>query len=111
MRNFQASAVERRITIEKDFASQPMEAGWASEAIFFIWVEEMEGGDTMLQASVQISPDGINWIDEGSCSPGIRQPGYYFVRASQFGNWLRLNGIVTGTNARVKLSIHLHLKE
>ena len=41
MRNFHASAVERRVKFNKEFSSHPMEAGWAGEAIFFLIVEEI----------------------------------------------------------------------
>ena len=110
MKNFQASAVERRIVVNNDFASHPMEAGWASEAIFFLIVEEIEGTNTELIVSVQISSDGINWIDEGSTFPTINKPGHYFAKVSCFGNWLRINANLKGSNPQVKVSVHLHLK-
>jgi hypothetical protein len=109
MKNFQASAVERRIIVNNDFASHPMEAGWASEAIFFLIVEEMSD-NTDLNASVQISADGINWIDEGSTFPKIDKPGHYFAKATCFGNWLRVNAKLNGSNPQMKVSVHLHLK-
>lgn len=111
MRNFYASAVERRIVITKALASHPMEAGWASEAIFFLLVEEVDGENTELNARVDISVDGINWIDEGTAFQPIDKPGHYFARVKHFGNWLRVSGILTGKSPRIKLSVHLHLKE
>ncbi|MEC3878968.1 hypothetical protein [Parapedobacter sp. 10938] len=110
MRHFHASAVERRITITDNLVSHPMEAGWASEAIFFLIVEEVQGTDAKLQATVEISADGINWIPEGTEFPIIKQPGHYFAKVSHFGNWLRVNGVVSGTDASIKLSVHLHTK-
>ncbi|TZF81872.1 hypothetical protein FW774_17660 [Pedobacter sp. BS3] len=110
MKNFQASAVERRITVTHDFASHPMEAGWASEAIFFIIVEEVSGAQATLETSVEISADGINWIDEGTSFAAIHSPGHYAAKVSHFGNWLRVHGKITGTNPAFKLSVHLHLK-
>jgi hypothetical protein len=111
MRHFHASAVERRNYFEDQFATHPMEAGWASEATFFIMVEEVEGQAAALAAQVEISADGINWIPEGTTFPLINQQGHYFVRVRHFGNWLRVNGQVQGENSRLKLSVHLHLKE
>ncbi|MFC3196807.1 hypothetical protein ACFOET_04190 [Parapedobacter deserti] len=111
MRHFHASVVERRITVEEKFEAHPMEAGWASEAIFFLIVEELQGEDIALDAVVEISADGINWIPEGTVFPRITAPGSHFVRVSHFGNWLRVRGMVSGKKASAKLSVHLHLKE
>ncbi|GAA4317814.1 hypothetical protein [Compostibacter hankyongensis] len=111
MRHFYASAVERRIVITDELASHPMEAGWAAEAIFFLIVEEVNGENTRLQARVEISADGINWIPEGTVFPPIDAPGHYFARVSHFGNWLRVSGEVSGAESSVRLSVHLHLKE
>jgi len=110
MNNFHASVVERRITVTKDFASHPMEAGWALEAIFFLVVEEVSGVQTSLDVDVEISADGINWIPEGTVFPTIRSEGHYAVRVSHFGNWLRVHGKMGGANPLFKLSVHLHLK-
>ena len=109
MRPFQAPTVERRKYFNGKMASHPMEAGWASEAIFFLVVEEIKGGAT-LNALVEISPDGINWIQEGARFPEINQPGYYFCKVSHFGNWLRVNGEILGADPEVKASVQLHLK-
>jgi hypothetical protein len=111
MRKFHASAVERRIWIDSSLASHPMEGGWASEALFFLIVEEVEGPETALDVRVQLSPDGINWIDEGTQFEAITKPGTYFVRVREFGTWLRVAGSITGEGARAKVSVHLHLKE
>ena len=109
MKNFQASAVERRITITDQFDSQPMEAGWASEAIFFIWVEHINR-PAILNVNAQISPDGINWIDENDATITINQSGYYNIKLVHFGNWLRVRGVVSESASEIKLSVHLHLK-
>ena len=42
------------------------EAAWAREAIFFIRVHETHGQNAGLRAYVQLSADGIEWIDEGT---------------------------------------------
>lgn len=110
MRHFQASAVERRVIFKDQVSSHPMEAGWASEAIFFLIVEEITGTGTTLSAVVEISADGINWVKEGSAFPSIDGPGHYFCKVSHFGNWLRVSGQIDGENAEVKASVHLHLK-
>ena len=110
MRHFHASAVERRIIVNKEFVSHPMECGWASEAILFLIVEEAKNAGS-LQAQVELSADGINWVGEGTIFPGINGSGNFFARVKHFGNWLRVSGTVEGANAEFKLSVHLHLKE
>ena len=110
MRHFQASAVERRLYFKDTITSHPMEAGWASEAIFFLFIEEIKGENTSLKAQVEISSDGINWIEEGSVFPLIDKPGHYFCKVSHFGNWLRVNGEIRGVNSEIKASVQLHLK-
>jgi hypothetical protein len=107
MRHFHASAVERRKYFKGAVSSHPMEAGWAGEAIFFLIIEEVKG---VLNAGVEISADGINWIKEGAVFPLIDKPGHYFCKVSHFGNWLRVSGEVEGEDAEIKASIHLHLK-
>ncbi|MRG44955.1 hypothetical protein GFS24_07510 [Chitinophaga sp. SYP-B3965] len=107
MRHFHASAVERRKYFKGTVSSHPMEAGWAGEAIFFLIIEEVKG---ILNAGVEISADGINWIKEGAVFPLIDKPGHYFCKVSHFGNWLRVSGEVEGEDAEIKVSIHLHLK-
>jgi hypothetical protein len=109
MRQFQASAVERRIYFKTHLTSHPMEAGWASEAIFFLIIEEIKGSATV-KAHVEISPDGINWIKEGSTFPEITAPGHYFCKVRHFGNWLRVHGEILGGDAEIKASVQLHLK-
>ena len=110
MKNFQASAVERRITVNNNFTSHAMEAGWATEAIFFLIVEKIDGVNPVLDAAVQISADGINWINEGTLISGITTPGHYFARVSHFGNWLRVEGRLGDAETTLKVSVHLHLK-
>ena len=109
MRHFQASAVERRIYFKENITSHPMEAGWASEAIFFLIVEEVKEGATLM-AHVEISSNGINWIKEGAAFQEITVPGHYFCKVRHFGNWLRVNGEILGPAPEIKASVQLHLK-
>ena len=111
MRKFHATAVERRIEVTDSLEAHPMECGWASEAIFFLIVEEVSGQDARLNVAVQVSADGINWLNEGTWFDYIHEPGHYFAKVSHFGNWLRVYGEVTGEDAKFKTSVHLHLKE
>jgi hypothetical protein len=112
MRNFNTVVLERLKYFTDDFATEPYEVGWASEAIFFIRIHEIEGSNVSLDATVQISADGINWLDEGTHFSRITDIGDRFVKVSNFGGWLRLNANVQGGNQpKLKLTIQLALKD
>lgn len=110
MKQFLTSTVEQRKIFESDFKTHPMEVAWASEAIFFIQVEEIPQASLELDASVQISVDGINWVNEGTRFDTITSPGHYFVKISNFGGWLRLNCKLS-ESSKAKMTIHLVAKE
>ena len=90
-RQVYTAVVERNVTWEGVFATEPYEAGWAAEALIFIRV--LKGGVFDLCAAVQMSPDGIHWIDEGTRIPLPDQAdALTMARVTHFGNWLRLSG-------------------
>ncbi|HBO45855.1 MAG TPA: hypothetical protein DD670_18410 [Planctomycetaceae bacterium] len=111
MRHFTTAVLERHASLAGDFATEPYETPWASEALFFIRAEETAGENPLLRARVQISADGIHWVDEGTAFPPITTTGDYFVRISHFGGWLRLAGTIQGEEGRFDVTIHLVLKE
>ena len=88
MRQFHTAVVERKETVAGTFTTHPFEAAWASEAIFFVRIEE---AGAALNAAVQISADGVRWVDEGTRFNTLQEKGDYFVRVSHFGGWLRLH--------------------
>jgi hypothetical protein len=110
MKQVHTAVLERFGTFSEDFATEPYEAGWAEEAIFFIRVDAVEGASPALSGRVQISPDGIRWIDEGTRLPAVEQAGTTFARVRHFGNWLRLTCRVSGEQARFRGTIYLCLK-
>lgn len=110
MKQVHTAVLERMGTFSQDFATEPYEAGWAEEAIFFLRIDEVTGTEARLTGSVQISPDGITWVDEGTSLPAIEGDGLVFVRVRHFGNWLRLACRVSGRNAVFRGSILLCLK-
>jgi len=101
--------IERHRVFSGDFATEPYECAWATEALFFIRIESLKGNKPELQVSVQISPDGINWVDEGTSFDVMRETGQAFVRVREFGGWLRLAG-TTSKDAEIEVMIHLVLK-
>ncbi|MEC9380527.1 MAG: hypothetical protein VX528_16300, partial [Candidatus Latescibacterota bacterium] len=59
------AVVERNVTWEGDVTTEPWEAGWASEGVFFIRVLESTSAHTSTSSEptllrVQLSPDGMH---------------------------------------------------
>ena len=109
MKTFYTSVVELRQEFDGAIETHPYECGWADEALFFVELHDAAPGETV-SLRVQLSPDGIRWLDEGS---EIRTGGSAFARVSRFGGFLRLAGIATradGEPARVTVSVRLALK-
>ena len=111
MRNFHTVVLERMKYFSHDFETEPYEAGWAKEAIFALRVHQISGSKVAMDSRVQISVDGIEWMDEETHFPTIRDSGNYFVKVSHFGGWLRLACEIKGENPNIRLTAHLVLKE
>ncbi len=79
-----------------EFALEPYEAGWATEAIAFVYVREVHGEAAKLSVRAQISVDGQRWIETGDALANIDRAKGYYLPLRNFGNWLRLVGEVTG---------------
>jgi hypothetical protein len=111
MRKSFTAVLEQGTTFTEDFYTEPYEVAWATEARWFIRVLEIEGGKANLQLSPEISPDGLFWCQDGTPSLQITGEGLYSLAQRDFGHWLRLNGRVSGKEARLKLIVYLALKE
>lgn len=109
MRQFHTAVIERRERFDGDFATQPHEVAWASEAIWFVRVEGVDGAGS-LKLHVQVSVDGTRWLDEGSAFDDLTAEGDRFLRVTHFGGWLRLRGEIEG-DAAFTLTVQLVLKE
>ena len=110
LRESYTQIVERNIDWTGDFASEPCEAAWASEAIFFVRALRTSGDLTNVIARVQISPDGMHWCDEGTTfSLPVADDAVTFARVSHFGGWLRIVGSVPD-GAAVTVIVYLVLK-
>jgi hypothetical protein len=111
MRRSHTAVIERGEPLSGEWATEPYEAGWASEAVVFARILDAPPG-ARIQARTQLSPDGIHWVDEGTALPALdsSQP-LAFVRLREFGNWLRLAGTVTPEAAQARVLIYVALKE
>lgn len=109
LRRSYTAIVERNVLWQGEFDSEPYESAWASEAIFFVRALEVSR-DFAGTAHVQISADGIHWVDEGSSFdlPKNRDE-VTFCKVRHFGGFLRIRGIAP--NDGVKVLVSLALKE
>lgn len=105
VRESTSAVVVRGEQLVDGFVSEPYEAGWASEAIVFVVGMDANTGGSI---AVQISPDGILWVDEGLT---ITMPGRQevaFGRLAHFGNWIRIRvNAPNGTERRMMVTLHL----
>lgn len=115
MRQSHTIVLERNTLWVGAFATEPCEAGWAHEAIFFVRCLETNVADQWLHAWVEISPDGMHWCREGevlSLPNNMDRSGetVSFCRVEQFGSWLRLAGELPD-GASMRVIAYLTLKE
>jgi hypothetical protein len=103
------SVLVRGETWHGAFASEPYEAGWAREAVIFLRLLKLEGDPGGAEVSVDISPDGMHWAEEGSrIQIPVELGEVTFARIAQFGNWLRISGrLPEGTSAQALVTLHL----
>lgn len=89
-------------------ATEPHEAGWAREAVFFVRALKAPVG-TVPEAWVEISPDGMHWVPEGTRfhMPAARDA-ITVARLTRFGNWLRIaTRFEPGAECTVLVALHL----
>ena len=106
MRQFQTSVLELREQISDGFTTQPFECAWAAEAIFFFNIGGADGAEMTVHA--QISPDGVQWLDEGATLCDFADKDACYLRVNHFGGWLRLRFSGSGS---MTATIRLALKE
>ncbi len=102
--------IERNITWRGSFATEPAEAAWASEALFFVRALHSEGPMDGAVARAQVSPDGMHWCDEGTDFSLPAADGHMtFCRLRNFGGWLRICGELP-PGAELTVIVYLVLK-
>lgn len=109
MKTFYSSVVELRERFVDVIETHPFECGWADEAIFFVERHESVF-DSPLALRVQLSADGIRWMDEGTV---ITLTDTAFARITHFGGFLRLAGTTMGSDGQAvpaTISVRLALK-
>jgi hypothetical protein len=104
------AVVEKAQNVTGPFATEPYETGWAHEALIFLKTTRAAVG-AGVAGRIQVSPDGIDWIDEGSSLPPLAGEGMTFAKVAHFGSWLRVVGEVSGPAPGVDLMVYIALKE
>lgn len=91
LRHSANAVVARNEAWQGSVATEPYEVGWAVEAVVFVRALAVEGSLAGAEFRVQISPDGMRWVDEGTCfMVPTRADATTFCRVSRFGAWLRI---------------------
>jgi hypothetical protein len=109
LRNAYTAVIARGELWEGSVQTEPYEAAWAGEAVFFVHVLEASGSGNAV-ARVQISPDGMHWVDEGGeLSIPAAAGQLSFGRVANFGGWLRLS-VNVPPSAAIKVVATLALK-
>jgi len=110
MRQSHTAVLELEVPWSGRFETEPYEAAWASEAIFFVRVVESSGAVETAEARVQISPDGMRWCDEGTRFGLVDgEAEVTFGRVANFGTYLRLVGALP-EGGSMKVTVYLALK-
>ena len=110
MRESITAVVARGDTWSGVAASEPYDVAWAGEAVIYLRSLAAEGTPEAARAWVQISPDGLRWVDEGSMLPIPRVDDISSVRVRNFGTYLRV-ATVLPEGASFKALLTISLKE
>lgn len=109
MRHSQTAVLERNLTVIEDFTTEPYEAGWASEARWFVQVLRADGPGAIDFRS-EISPDGLTWCAWDGETHSATTVGLVTWPMREFGQWLRLRASVRAPGTAVKVRIYLAVK-
>lgn len=108
IRESQSAVVARNERWSGAAATEPYEAGWALEAIVFVRALADAPGASGT-ARVEISPDGMRWVPEGTTFPlPTKRDEVTYARVRHFGNWLRVaSDLPKGAEVTVLVTLHL----
>jgi hypothetical protein len=111
MRQSQSAVMERGVELSEIHETEPFEVAWAAEARWYIQFLRPARG-VAVEFRVQISPDGITWIDHEGQAPLVSgAAGVVSIPVERFGHWLRLRSERTAGTEIPMLRIYLELKE
>ncbi|MEX2375038.1 MAG: hypothetical protein WD942_05555 [Dehalococcoidia bacterium] len=102
-----SAVVERNVVWTGVSATEPYEVGWAREAVIF--VRALKGARGSLpKARVEISPDGMRWVAEGTTFDLPGEPdAVSFAKVTNFGGWLRVSADLQDAEVTVLVTMQL----
>jgi len=102
------AVLERNVTLTDGLVTEPYEVAWAREARVFVRTLDLSG---RIEASAEISPDGLFWIPEGTPPVALEQAGLLTFPLREFGHWLRIVLRMKGAAPSARVIVYLALKE
>jgi len=102
------AVVERNTIFAEELVTEPYEVAWAREARVFVRALDLKG---TMEATAEISPDGLFWTKEGSLPVRLDQPGLISFPLREFGHWLRIALRNSSPAPSARVIIYLALKE
>ncbi|NEE04301.1 hypothetical protein [Phytoactinopolyspora halotolerans] len=109
MRQSMTAVLERDTTFDGEFATEPYEVAWATEARWFVQILALDHA-VGLRLRTQISPDGITWCDYDDAEHVAAGVGVTSWPVREFGHWLRVRGSVDPGEGTVTARIYLAVK-
>ncbi len=111
MRQSQSAVMERGVKLVDVHETEPFEVAWAGEARWFVqYLRPAQG--TQVETRVQISPDGIAWLDHDGMDAFVSEAiGLHSLPVAHFGHWLRLRCEKIAGDEAPLVRIYLELKE
>ncbi|SDT33414.1 hypothetical protein [Microlunatus soli] len=109
MRESQTAVLERGAILHDQLATEPFEVAWADQARWF--VQFLTPDDAEVTITVQVSPDGLTWVDHEITPRVVVADGMTTVPVSDLGHWIRLVLRRTGGSNPPLTRIYLTLKE
>ena len=106
MQTTNTSVLTRRVRISGEYSTLPYEAGWATEALFFV---QAEGEHPDLHVTAEVSPDGIAWRPRAEATLASDET-IIDLPLGMFGNWLRLRVTGAGPDTPARILVHVNLK-
>ncbi len=108
IKNSYTAVLERNTTFAEELVTEPYEVAWAGEARVFVRALDLSGS---IEASAEISPDGLFWTAEGSPPVKLAQPGLISFPLREFGHWLRVVLRNKDAAPSARIIVYLALKE
>lgn len=110
MRENHTAVLDRNVTWAGTFSTEPYEAAWAKEAMFFIRVLDRSiTSSDPVYLTVEVSPDGMHWCSHTEAIEWDPRQEITQISVVHFGGWLRLVGELSEDNS-LNVICYLQLK-